>query len=295
MMKFILGLPLLASIAQAVQISVASSNANVTSEYQYGIMFEVSESSLRPCLLTDEAQDINRSIDGGLYAELIRNRAFYHSAQYPATIDPWLTVGGSTLSLLNTSTPLSSALDTSLRVSVKKSSAAQVGLANPGWWGISVTPQTYTGSFWVKGNQHCVVNLRQNSHVSIGSYSGIFTASLASNLTNQTFATTQIQSQAMPGQWTQHNFTLTPSAAAPNVNNTLTISFNAAVSITTFSCLLSRMLILFQAATKGYLDFNLISLFPPTYKNRANGNRVDLMQALADIKPVYDLIRCQPR
>jgi len=41
-----------------------------------------------------------------------------------------------------------------------------------------------------------------------------------------------------------------------------------------------------QAATNGYLDFNLISLFPPTYKNRKNGNRIDLMQALADIKPV---------
>ena len=28
----------------------------------------------------------------------------------------------------------------------------------------------------------------------------------------------------------QHNFTLTPTAAAPNVNNTLIITFNAAVS-----------------------------------------------------------------
>jgi len=39
-MKLTLALPLLVSLAQAVQISVSGSNANVSSVYQYGIMFE---------------------------------------------------------------------------------------------------------------------------------------------------------------------------------------------------------------------------------------------------------------
>ena len=34
------------------------------------------------------------------------------------------------------------------------------------------------------------------------------------------------------------------------------------------------------------LNFNLISLFPPTYKGRANGMRPDIMELLADLKPV---------
>ena len=41
--------------------------------------------------------------------------------------------------------------------------------------------------------------------------------------------------------------------------------------------------------TKGAKDglaFNLISLFPPTYNNRPNGLRKDLMEALAGLKPV---------
>lgn len=50
----------------------------------------------------------------------------------------------------------------------------------------------------------------------------------------------------------------------------------------------------FQGAEDGSLDFNLISLFPPTYKNRANGVRVDLAEVLEAFHPVsvfraYDL------
>lgn len=33
----------------------------------------------------------------------------------------------------------------------------------------------------------------------------------------------------------------------------------------------------------GSLDFNLISLFPPTYKNRPNGLRPDLAEAFAEL------------
>lgn len=42
-----------------------------------------------------------------------------------------------------------------------------------------------------------------------------------------------------------------------------------------------------SGAAKGTLNFNLVSLFPPTYKNRVNGNRADIMQLLADMKPAF--------
>lgn len=35
-----------------------------------------------------------------------------------------------------------------------------------------------------------------------------------------------------------------------------------------------------QGTANGYLDFNLISLFPPTFKDRENGLRIDLAEAL---------------
>lgn len=45
-----------------------------------------------------------------------------------------------------------------------------------------------------------------------------------------------------------------------------------------------------QKASGGSLDFNLISLFPPTWNNRPNGMRRDLMQALKDLGPVSFVI-----
>lgn len=44
----------------AVEFTVKSTGGNATSQYQYGLMFE----------------DINNSGDGGVYAELVQNRAF---------------------------------------------------------------------------------------------------------------------------------------------------------------------------------------------------------------------------
>lgn len=86
-----------------------------------------------------------------------------------------------------------------------------MGFANPGWWGISVKSQPYTGSFYV-----------------IGDYSGSFTASLQSEDTGEVFGSVTIPSQATSSEWVQHNFTLVPTDA-PNVNNTFSITFDAKV------------------------------------------------------------------
>jgi len=42
-----------------------------------------------------------------------------------------------------------------------------------------------------------------------------------------------------------------------------------------------------SAGGTGSVWFSLVSLFPPTYKDRANGNRADIMQLLADMKPAF--------
>lgn len=42
----------------------------------------------------------------------------------------------------------------------------------------------------------------------------------------------------------------------------------------------------FQGTSNGTLDFNLISLFPPTYKDRKNGLRIDIAEALEGLNPV---------
>jgi alpha-N-arabinofuranosidase len=171
---------------------------------------------------------------------------------YPATTEHYFPINNATLAVAFTSAPLSKALTGGLRVTTgSKNSTGKIGFKNEGYWGIDVRQQKYTGSFWVKGN-----------------YNMTFTVALASNLTNETFATVEVPSQSNATRWTEHTFELTPSYNASNSNNTFSVTFDPA------------------GTDKGTLDFNLISLFPPTYKNRANGLRVDIAQALADMNPV---------
>lgn len=191
-------------------------------------------------------EDISHSGEGGIYAELIQNRAFQI-----ANLTAWSAIGGAELATQNLSTPLSTALPTSLHVAAT-SGSSNVGIANDGWWGIDVKVQQYNGSFYV-----------------LGEYSGNFTVSLQSNLTNATYGTVQVPSCSVAGKWTQHTYTLTPEMASPNINNTLAITFDA------------------SQATGGALDFNLVSLFPPTYNDRPNGLRKDLMEALGALSPKF--------
>lgn len=170
------------------------------------------------------------------------------STVHPSVIEPWTVIGDAELSLQNLSQPLSPALPTSLNIAT--STGQVVGISNPGYWGIEVKVQQYSGSFWVKG-----------------SYEGSFTASLFNYLTNETLGSVDMTSNATYNEWREHSFTLTPETDPGNVNNTFRITFDA-------------------SGTDGSLDFNLISLFPPTYNNRPNGMRIDLMEALKGLNPV---------
>ena len=227
-MSCLLSFALLAGIASAINLNVSATGGNASSSLTYGLMFE----------------DINHSGDGGIYAELIQNRAFQGSLEYPSTLTPWVSIGDAVLTLQNTSVPLSKSLPTSINVA-SNSTNGTIGLLNPGWWGIDVKPQKYTGSFWA-----------------LGSYKGKFTVKLQSDLTDEVFASLDIPSSATPEKWTEHKFELEPRIAAPNSNNTFVLEFDSKA---------------------GSLNFNLISLFPPTYNNRPNGNRPDLMEALKDL------------
>lgn len=228
-------LSLLAGLGHAINLTVARDGGNTSSPLMYGIMFE----------------DINHSGDGGIYAELIQNRAFQGSTEHPFTLTPWEAVGNAKLTLQNTTVPLSSALPTSLNVAQGAGSVAGrvIGLQNPGWWGISVKPQAYTGSFWA-----------------LGSYNGKFTVKLQSTATSHVWASVDVKSECQHGKWVEHKYQLHPKAPAPDTNNTFVIEFNPG---------------------QDSVNFNLISLFPPTYNDRPNGNRPDLMNGLKGLKPSY--------
>src|SRR6185369_5884051 len=92
-----------------------------------------------PMLYGLMTEEINHSYDGGLYAELIRNRAFMDDVRVPAH---WAAVqanGSSAAISLDPKQPLNSALTTSLRLEVASASfTARAGVCNDGYWGIPV-------------------------------------------------------------------------------------------------------------------------------------------------------------
>src|SRR5260370_5384944 len=102
-------------------------------------------------LMTEE---INFSYDGGLYAELIRDRAIGPGRR---PLFHWTQVarGASVVDVtLDDHTGPSTALARSIKVTVTTATdAAPAGVQNDGYWGIAVRPNTtYTGSFYAKAD-----------------------------------------------------------------------------------------------------------------------------------------------
>jgi alpha-L-arabinofuranosidase len=213
-------------------------------------------------LMTEE---INHSYDGGLYAELLQNRSFKDGPQptprrrrnaAPAdttAIPHWslLTPDGTKAAIaLDTTNPVTAALSTSLRLDITALDAGQhVAVANDGFWGIPAQPNTkYTASFYAKASP---------------GFAGPLTLAIHSDNGGQPLASATIPQ--LSTHWQQYTTTLTTGQITPSANNHFTIS----------------------AASKGSVWFSLVSLFPPTFHDRPNGNRIDLMQKLAGLNPSF--------
>ena len=213
-------------------------------------------------------EDISNSGDGGIYAEMIRNRAFQGSrlednniVPYGPTLDAWRPVGGADISL-SIIRPLSDALPTVLQLTIPWNATGEVGVQNEGWWGIDVRPQTYDASFYIQANEGS----------SNGSLSAI-NLSLRSNLTDDVWATTSLPFS--PGKnistfdWQQYSASIENTATAPNSNNTFAITMDA------------------EEVAGNVYYISLVSLFPPTYKDRPNGIRRDLGEAVAGVNSKF--------
>src|ERR1700747_3064407 len=107
-----------------------------------------------PTLYGLMTEEINHSYDGGLYPELIRNRAFMDDSYGP---HGWVLVeqGNAQASMrLDKSTGPSTAIPRSLKVAIRTADAKnQAGVANTGYWGMGIRGnETYQCSFYAKAD-----------------------------------------------------------------------------------------------------------------------------------------------
>ena len=191
-------------------------------------------------LMTEE---INYCYDGGLYAELVRNRAFLDDAKQPSH---WSAIPGATISL-DPKQPLNETIPTSLRVEI---ASAGGGVANSGYWGFPVKPATtYRARFFAKA---------------AAGFDGPLTISIQGEDGAAVYA--KAEAPALTSAWKSYDLTLTTGAdAKPTTKTRFAIT----------------------SGKPGTVWLSFVSLFPPTWKDRPNGLRPDLMQMLVDLKPAF--------
>jgi alpha-N-arabinofuranosidase len=204
-----------------------------------------------PLLYGLMTEEINFSYDGGLYGELVSNRAFKEGHWMGAP--HWFVVqdGDASASMqVDKATGPSTALNVSLKLSVTKADAkSRAGVENDGFWGYPVRANTtYQGSFYAKADDAAI---------------GPVMVSIVNNDTGNVAATATVQ--ALTSNWKKYDFVLKTGAVATSSTNHLLLSVEH----------------------PGNAWFSLVSVFPPTYHNRQNGNRIDLMEKLADMKPTF--------
>lgn len=219
---------------EPIQLTINAAKPGITtSPTLYGAFFE----------------EINHAGDGGLYAELISNRSFEDSPDYP---DQWVALNegtGKGKIALNTKDQLNEAHHHSLALTITSiGDKGAVGITNHGYWGINLVKGSgYNLSFYAKGEADFKggLNIRLET-------------------ANGKTVLAQESVRELTGSWKQYRFHLTPTAS----------SGDARLVISTSSI--------------GTVDFDVVSLFPEaTWKARPNGLRADLAEMVNEIAPKF--------
>ncbi len=203
-----------------------------------------------PTLYGLMTEEINHGYDGGLYAELIQNRAFMDDTKSPVHWSVVSQNGGGATIALDPANPLNDKLTTSLRVNVLNASkGSPAGVANDGYWGIPVQPKTtYHAAIWVKA---------------AASGLGPMTVSIISDDGSTVYASGKLLQLA--ASWNRYEVTLKTGKIAPTADAKFALTLEK----------------------PGTVWLGVVSLFPPTWNNRPNGLRKDLMQMLVNLKPKF--------
>jgi len=207
--------------------------------------------NVSPTLYGLMTEEINHSYEGGLYSELIQNETF--RGDWSGSLNWYLVEGGNAKAKMmeDRTTGPSAALPYSLHLQVDSASAkSPAGVLNDGFWGIPVKPNmTYHGSIYAKADSADI---------------GPVTVSLVADQSGKVLASAVISD--LGTTWAEHKFTLKVAAVEG-------VSAANHFEIT--------------VAHAGSLWLNLATLFPPSYHDRANGTRVDLMEKLAAMHPAF--------
>jgi len=249
MTKMIRTLAAPAAFAFLLSMMCVSSSAQSAKPAQLTVDAATIVHPVSPTLYGLMTEEINHSYEGGLYAQLISNNTFRGNWMGVESWGEVLHGDAKATFAVDKSDGPSAALPTSLKIAVDAASPGnEAGVNNVGFWGIAVRPHTvYRGSLYAK----------QDGDV------GALTVRLVSDNSGTTLAETQVE--LVGSGWTRYEFRLMTGAAAASTANHVE----------------------FTVARAGTLHLQLVSLFPPTFNDRPNGSRTDLMEKMAAMHPKF--------
>jgi alpha-L-arabinofuranosidase len=199
-----------------------------------------------------QLEEFNHQFEGGLYAQLINNPSF---DELDNPIAAWHVVktGASQGSLSARSSADTEMLNEHqqhcARLSVTSVESGSVGLANGGYWGIGLKDNTtYKVSFWAKKGSNFAGTLR----VKLESNDGVVYAESEDFQPGASWQhfTRELTTKGVPGGTAKNRFAL-------------------------------------YASTTGDVYFDVVTVMPPTWKDRPNGLRLDLAEKLVALKFKY--------
>jgi alpha-L-arabinofuranosidase len=199
-----------------------------------------------------QIEEFNHQFQGGLYAQLINNPSFEElknpGAQW-TLVKSGASDGVLAAQTSNETGMLNSHQDHCMKFSVSSVSSGSIGIANGGYWGIKLeNNKQYKVSFWAKAGAN---------------YKGTIKAKLENN-DGKVYA--ESPSFKPNAEWQHFTCVLTPKDIAKVSGSNRFVIYTSA---------------------PGDLFFDVVTLMPPTWKNRTNGLRPDLADKLVALKIKY--------
>ncbi|HEX8277221.1 MAG TPA: alpha-L-arabinofuranosidase C-terminal domain-containing protein, partial [Segetibacter sp.] len=193
-------------------------------------------------------EDINLGADGGIYAELVKNRSF----EFASPLMGWARQGKNfregDLLILNRQ-EANAANPRYIRVNSHSTAKGEQGMTNEGFRGMGIKKGV--------GYDFSIMYRQQKPGVKLN-------IELADTTGKILGSTSLVPSGNTGKDWKKQSVSFTANATEPK----------------------ARMNIWFEGS--GVIDLDMISLFPKdTWKNRPGGMRADMIQKLADMKPGF--------
>ncbi|GIE98018.1 alpha-L-arabinofuranosidase C-terminal domain-containing protein [Paractinoplanes rishiriensis] len=221
-----------------ITVNPAAQGATID-DAMYGVFFE----------------DINWAADGGLYAELVRNRSFEFQAADNRTytgLTAWTPVAAA--SGAGTATTVGDAE----RLNERNRTYLQLGLTNPAGGAYGVTNAGYNSGFALRKGDTYDFSIWARTDAAAGTKLAV-----SLHLADGTQLATPIRINVKNNTWTRY---------AGRLRATTTSDAG-------------RLSVLAEGT--GTVRLDEVSLFPKTYKNRPNGLRVDLAEKIAALRPGF--------